>query len=187
MLKRLPKGYIGVDHQTRGGDILAILDCVHVPEASLGAEMTRKLRQTRADGWYPIADLLDMLEKLDEKLGEYRLKQVGWTIFQRYHAEKARQAFPHAKALLSALDAMYHEANRGTAVGRWRVASFEPGRAELEKTTPHHCAMEQGILEEALRTIGVMAKIHQSECFRKGAPLCRYVIETSVSDARWAG
>lgn len=176
-MNRVPKGYVGADHQTRGGDILAILECVHLPEASLGTEMTRRLKQVSAEGWYPISELLDLLERLDQKLGTYRLKQVGWTIFQRYHAEAAKKAFGNAKDLLHALDAMYHQANRGNAIGRWKVVSFDSTRAEIEKTTPHHCAMEEGILEESLRTIGVGAKVKQTECFRQGAPLCRFVID----------
>jgi hypothetical protein len=41
---------------------------------------------------------------------------------------------------------MYHHANRGTGIGGWKVLRFDAGYAELEKMTPHHCVMEQGIL-----------------------------------------
>ena len=30
------------------------------------------------------------------------------------------------------------------------MLGFEPGKAELEKTTPHHCVMEEGIFSAAL-------------------------------------
>ena len=62
---------------------------------------------------------------------------------------------------------------------------FKPGHAELEKTTPHHCVMEEGILEEALRTLGVTAKIEQKACFRKGAEACRFVITSAITDIAW--
>jgi hypothetical protein len=35
------------------------------------------------------------------------------------------------------------------------VVLFQPGKAELIKTTPHHCVMEEGILTEALLTLQI--------------------------------
>lgn len=183
--RRFPRGYLGLDHETRGSELLAILECVHVPEQTLGPEMTRKLRAVKPDLWYPIADMLDLLDRLDQKLGAFHLKQVGWTLFSRYQAEIVKKLFDNAYDVLRNSDEQYRRNNRGHNIGGWKVVSFGPGKAELEKTTPHHCVMEEGIFEEMMRTIGVPVKVHQAECFRQGAPCCRFVIETKINDARW--
>ena len=74
---------------------------------------------------------------------------------------------------------MYHHANRGGGIGGWRVISFDESRGVLEKTTPHHCEMEEGILAQALADIGARAVVTQTACFRKGAPACRFLIESA--------
>lgn len=182
---RKPKGYVGINHTTRGGDILAVMQTIHLPEQTLGADLAARMRKVKGEEWYPIAELLEVLEKLDEKLGTYHLRQVGWTIFNKFHRPHVEGRFKSAKELLEAFNGMYREGNRGTQIGGWKILSFEPGRAMLEKATPHHCHMEEGIVAEALRTINVPATVTQAECFRKGAPVCIYKIETTVDDERW--
>jgi len=185
-MTRRPKGYVGLNHVTRGGDILAVLQCIHLPEQTLGPQLAHRLKGVKLEGWYPIGELLELLDTLEAKLGSFHLRQVGWTICQRFHAAEVKQRFTSAKELLLAFDAMYHQANKGTGIGGWNLLSFEPGRALLEKTTPHHCLMEEGIVEETLRSIGVPVRIQQTQCFRKGAPSCHYLLESSVTDSRWA-
>lgn len=80
-----------------------------------------------------------------------------------------------------------HRANRGTDIGGWRVVSFGPGKAVVEKTTPYHCILEQGILQEALLVIGVPIMIEQQKCFRRGDDCCEYVMTTYIRDHRWTG
>lgn len=183
---RKPKGYVGLNHMTRGGDIVAILKVLHTPALTLGEDNLRRLSQINSESWYPISTLLDMLELLDAKLGAPGLKSVGWMIFSTFHSAQARQTFDNARDLLYALDAMYKMGNKGHRIGGWEVLEFRPGHAVLEKTTPHHCAMEEGIIEEAMRTMGVKAAVDQPECFRKGAPACRFRIQTTVTDSRWS-
>lgn len=186
-VKRKPKGYVGLNHTTRGGDILAVLETIHRPEHTLGPDLARRLKLVSEDQWYPIGDFLEMLEVLEQKLGSYHLRQVGWTIFGKFHAPEVRQRFDNARDLLSAFDVMYHQGNKGLQIGGWELRSFTGTNAELEKTTPHHCVMEEGILQEALRTVGVTAKVEQSQCFRKGAESCVYVITPRIADERWSG
>lgn len=99
MLTRKPRGYVGINHITRGGDILAVLATVHLPETTLGPELAARLRKVNAEEWYPISEMVNLLEALDQKLGSFHLKQVGWTIFNRYHAEEARKHFTCAREL----------------------------------------------------------------------------------------
>lgn len=84
-------------------------------------------------------------------------------------------------------DDMYRHANRGTDIGGWKVLSFEPGRAEMEKTTPHVCYMEEGIFLEALNTIEVGATVTQPRCIYKGADACTFLGTSHVRDQRWTG
>lgn len=182
-----PRNYVGLDHQTIGSDILAVVKAVHLPERVFGPELAAKLQTVKPQEWYPISLLLDGLAKLDEKLGTYGLRSVGWELFKLSHAEAFRKVASSARDLVYGMDQMYHYANRGTGIGGWKVLAFSSGHAELEKTTPHHCVMEEGILEEALRTLGIRADVSQKSCFRKGADACHYVITSPITDQRWTG
>ena len=184
---RKPRGYLGLNHTTRGGDILAVLQTVNLPEQTLGKELVARLKNVKPDDWYPINDMLELLERLDGRLGGYHLKQVGWTIVQKYHAAEVKKVFTNARQLLEAFDSLYRQANRGTQIGTWKVLSFDDTSALMEKTTMHHCGMEEGILEELLRSVGVWVKISQPQCLRLGADCCHYLIEPRTSDVRWHG
>jgi predicted hydrocarbon binding protein len=65
--------------------------------------------------------------------------------------------------------------------------SFTPGRAELEKNTPHHCVVEEGILLGAMAALTIPVVIEQPRCFRRGAPACTFIITSSIVDRRWGG
>jgi hypothetical protein len=181
---RKPTNYVGKNHETSGRDVLAILKTVNLPEVTLGKELAGRLKTLKPDGWYPISDLVEMLERMDQKLGSYHLKQVGWTIIQSVPAGMMEQ-YKNARTLLSKFNEIYHFNNRGEGIGGWKVTEFSARRAELDKYTIHHCVMEEGIIEEALRKVGVTAKVTQSACFRKGAPHCHYVLEPRTVDERW--
>lgn len=184
-MNRLPRGYVGINHQTIGSDILAVFNVIHAPERLLGPEMTARLKQIKPDEWYPISVLLETLDVLDKKLDSYALKNAGWKLFNLSHAENVRKSVNSARELIHGFHSLYLNANRGVRIGGWRVLSFEPGRAELEKTTPHHCVLEEGIFEEALRTVGVSARVEQSACFRQGADACIFVVNAPNPGPRW--
>lgn len=186
-MDRKPRSYIGLNHETLGSDILAVIKALHAPERALGPELTAKLKAVRPSGWYPISWLLEALEAMDQKLGTYALKNVGWKLFEMSHAENVKKVASSAHDILYGFDTIYHNANRGTSIGGWKVIAFSPGHAELDKTTPHHCVMEEGIMQEALRTIGVKAEVTQRQCFRQGAESCIFVVDSPITDARWMG
>ncbi len=184
-MTRRPKNYLGLNHTTLGSDILAVLRAVHAPELALGAPLAARLREIDPPGWYPIDLQLEIFAALDARLGRPALVSMGWGIVQNSHAENIRKNSKSVRDLLYGFDDLYHRANRGHRIGGWQVVRFEPGLAELEKTTPHHCVVEEGIVEEALRTVGVKCEVTQPECFRQGAELCRYLIRSSIRDSRW--
>lgn len=186
-MERKPRGYVGTHHETIGSDILAVLRALHAPERALGAELLARLNTVQSDQWYPIGWLLEALEAMDKTLGTYALRNVGWKLFELSHAENVKKVAFSARDVLYGFDGFYHHANRGEEIGGWKVVSFKPGHAEMEKTTPHHCVMEEGILQEALRTLGVKAEVTQRQCFRQGADACLFVIDSPVRDVRWSG
>ena len=187
MSTRSPKGYLGVGHQTIGSDVLSLVEAVLMPEQVLGKELTNRIRDIKPNDWYPISLLLEPLEILDKRLGPDSLRRVGISLFKLSHEAAAKELLHSARDVIYGIDVMYHHANRGTDIGGWKVLAFQPGFAHLEKTTPHHCVMEEGILEAALKLVKVPALVQQKTCFRKGAPACEYFITSHVTDERWSG
>ena len=184
---RKPRGYFGKGHETIGSDILAVVQILKMPEQVLGADEVQKLARVRKDDWYPIEWLLDLMEKVDKELGHYGLLQMGRRLFALSHEERLVRVARSAADVIYGIDGMYHHANRGMGIGGWKVVRFDAGYAELEKTTPHHCVMEQGILSSALSAVKCPGMVSQKQCFRQGAEACLFVITSSFTDERWFG
>jgi hypothetical protein len=187
MFARRPRGYYGEDHETIGSDILAVLKILRMPEQVLGVEHARRLLQVEPNEWYPIAWLLELMEQLETHVGPYGLMRMGRTSFQLTHKDRVQAFAKSAKDILYGIDGMYHHANRGRGIGGWKVLRFEPGLAELEKNTAHHCVMEQGILTEGLAMVGCTCNVVQKRCFREGAGTCIYEITSTFVDQHWTG
>jgi hypothetical protein len=197
--RRWPKGYVGKNHETIGSDVLAVLRSVQqlvseneddksgqrMAQQIFGKSEVARLQKLDPNGWYPISWLLDLMELLGTKMGRFGLIKMGRTLFRMSHEERVVKTARSAFDIIHGLDAMYHHANRGEQIGGWKVLSFDNDRAELEKTTPHHCVMEEGILSQALSAVGAPAVVSQKECFRQGADSCHYVILSSSKDSRW--
>jgi hypothetical protein len=194
---RRPKGYVGLHHETIGSDLLAVRRSLEqliaaqatprLPAQILGAAELARLDQVSAGGWYPIAWLLDMMERIDERLGHFALLKMGRALFKLSHEERVLAQARSGRDIVNGIDAMYHAANRGERIGGWEVLSFTATRAELDNTTPHHCAMEEGLLTQALSAVGAPSVVTQEACFREGAPSCRFVILPSVTGKSWTG
>lgn len=182
-----PRGYDGVNHETIGSDILAALATIHQPVDVLGAAWVERLKSLKPDGWYPISMLLELLEHLEKRSGRAAVLKTGRQLFQDSHQGRVGETTKSAGDIVFGIDGLYHHANRGEGIGGWQVVEFRPGVAVLDKTTPHHCALEEGILHEALHTVGADAMIIQSKCLRAGADCCRFELRSAVRDARWMG
>ena len=186
-MERKPKGYVGIGHKTIGSDLLAVLHALQMPEHILSAETLARLEQVEANRFYPVEWFLDLMEELDRGVGRFALVRLGRKVFKLSHEARVLKTARSARDIVYGIDDMYKFAHRGRDIGGWAVLSFEPGRAEIEKTTPHHCVMEEGILLQALFTVGAPARIEQRQCFRKGAQSCIYEITSVVTDQRWTG
>ena len=184
---RRPRGYVGTNHETIGTDILSVQRSLNAPEQVLPGATMEWLAGIKPDGWYPIQNLLEMMNELDTSIGVYGLRKMGRTLFRMSHMERVKQVAHSARDIIYSLDDMYHHANRGQDIGGWKVISFVPGKAEVDKNTPHHCAMEEGILAEALEAVGVPAIVTQSQCFRSGADSCVFEVSSAIRDQRWTG
>lgn len=172
---------------TIGSDILSVLQILKLPEQVIGPEDAKKLAEVDPTDWYPISWLLELMEKLDRQVGHYGLLRMGRRLFQLSHEKRVLEVAKSARDIVHGIDGMYRHANRGKQIGGWKVLAFTPGAAELEKNTPHHCAMEQGILSAALAAVGCPGIVEQRQCFRQGADTCIYTITSSFIDARWSG
>ncbi len=186
-MKRVPKGYRGLNHVTIGSDIMSMIEALPIPEQILGKERTAELRRVKPTTWYPIAMLLEPLELLAQKMGDRALVPIGYALVRLTHTEAIRKNFQSARQLLTGFDGIYHAANRGTDIGGWKLHSFEPGKCVLDNSTPHPCFLEVGILQEALRALNVTTIIRQSTCVIDGADNCQFVITSSVEDILWMG
>ncbi len=184
---RRPKGYVGRRHETIGSDILAVTRVLKMPEQVLGEKEAQRLLKVNPDAWYPIEWLLDLMEVLDKSVGHFGLMRMGRALFEMSHQERLVQVAHSARDVIYSLDEMYHHANRGIGIGGWKVLKFDSGYAEVEKTTPHHCVMEQGIVAGALAAVGCPANVTQAQCFRQGADTCVFLVSSALTDKRWSG
>jgi hypothetical protein len=153
----------------------------------LGKDEVERLRHVKPDSWYPIEWLLGLMEILEAHVGKYGLMQLGRKLFESSHKARVLLVAKSAKDILYGMDGMYHHANRGRGIGGWQVLKFEPGLAELEKNTAHHCLMEQGMLTQALTSVGCACNVRQTRCFLDGADTCVYQVTSTFVDKRWAG
>lgn len=190
-MRKLPRGYVGRGHETIGSDIVAVLRAIQrlgTSETSarlFGAEWAERLASVDPKGWYPISTLLEVLDHLLDKVGENGVRRAGRELFRSSH--ESRVAPKCARDIVYGIDTMYHHTNRGESIGGWQVVVFEPGHAELVKTTPHLCLLEEGILAEGLSVAGARSIVTQSACVRQGADACHFVITSTVTDHRWNG
>ncbi len=184
---RHPRGYDGEDHTTLGSDILAVLKILKLPEQVLGAKEWERLKRVKADGWYPIEQLVALMEILEAHVGSYGLMQLGRRIFEMTHKQRVLLSARTAKDVLYGLDGMYHYSNRGSGIGGLRVLRFEPGVSEVENTTAHHCVVLQGLITEALLSVGCACNVEQTRCFLQGADNCVFRVTSAFVDKRWAG
>ena len=185
--KRMPRGYMGTDHETIGSDILAVLATLSHPEQVLGEELAHALRGVKPDRWYPIRLLLEAMDCISDKVGRAGLLHMGQELFRMSHAAQFRK-FVHSIAdLVYGFDAMYRRANRGTDIGGYEVVRLVPGYAEFVKTSPQHCVMEEGMLAAELAMLDIPAEYGQIACLRDSADHCRYVLRSRITDDRWMG
>lgn len=174
-------------HETLGSDILAVMHTLKYPEQVLGRPWVERLRALEPSGWYPVGTLLELLNHLVKRSGSASLLQMGRQLFRDSHQKRLTPALSSAGDVLFGIDAMYHHANRGQNIGGWQVLRFAPGQALLRKTTPHHCSLEEGIIYEALHSIGAEVLIAQGACMQTGAEACEFEIRSPVRDHRWMG
>jgi hypothetical protein len=186
-MQQKPTGYEGINHETIGSDILAVLETVTLREHVLGGEVVARLRQIDPNGWYPIQELIDLMTLVEARLGHTGLRKMGRVLFALSHQKRVQEVAKSAKDIIYGVNDMYLHANRGQEIGGWKVLEFRPGRATLEKNTPHHCVMEEGILASALVAIGVPSIVSQTACFREGAGTCLYKVTSVIADRRWSG
>ncbi len=191
---RKPKGYRGIDHETRGVDLLAMRAALRsmtstdsVPDRILGDTAMKRLGEVEANGWYPVDWLLQMMDSIEARIGRFGLLKVGRMLFQHASEQEPEPSLVSGREVIHGMDALYRKANRGEDIGGWSVRQFDGARAVLEKNTPHHCTMEEGVLAQALKSVGCPSTVLQSECFRDGAESCVYVIEPSSHTDAWLG
>jgi hypothetical protein len=177
---------MGKDHETLGSDFLAVSSALRLPEETLGELWAKRLEGIDADAWYPASWLIEMTSQIEERVGPFALRQVGRKAFRLSQAA-TRKTARSARDILHGMNDMYRRVNRGTHIGEWKLLDFGPGRAELRKTTPHHCVMVEGILLEALASVGVPTVVEQSTCVRRDGKPCVYVVTSAVIDTRWSG
>lgn len=181
-----PRGYSSRNHETIGSDIIAINNALALCSQVLGPQQTAWLKSVKPDQWYPIETLLEALECV-EKLGRSSLVQVGRKLFASTHARGQAKPLGSVADLVFGIDGMYLHANRGDDIGGWKVLQFKPGLARLEKTTPHPCPLEEGILTEALVRSELVAFVRQTKCVREGHDCCVFELSSFVTDHRWKG
>lgn len=174
-------------HLALGAHILAVVQTLRAPEALLGEEWLARQRHIHPRGWYPVSVLLELLNQLHRRVDREGLVALGRQLFRDAHQRRLTPYLRSAGDVVFSLNGMYHHAHRGKDIGGWEVLLFSPGRAVLRKTTPHPCALEEGVLCEALHCVGVEAEVRQAACVQHGARACDFEIRSPVRGERWSG
>lgn len=182
-----PMAYENPSHETLGSALMAVLNTMKFPEEVLGQYWVERLRTMNQEAWYPVQTLLELQQQVLHRGGRASLVQMGRQFFRDTHHQRMGTKLRSAGDVIYGLDRMYRFANRGQNIGGWEVLGFGPGHAALRKKTPHHCALEEGFLHEALQSVGVVVLIVQPECSLTGAKACELELCSSTRDDRWAG
>jgi hypothetical protein len=164
-----------------------VLHVTTMPEDVFGEELTRRLQAVDPHQWYPVGLLLEATGLVARKVGRSGLQSIGRTVFKATHQQHFLRTASTVGDLIFHLDAMYHASNRGERIGGWKVVSFQPGLALVEKTTPHRCELEEGLLMEATVALGLPVRISQTACVHEGGEICVFKAASVIKDARWQG
>jgi hypothetical protein len=179
--------YENQSHETLGSDLLAVLNTLKFPEEVLGKYWTERLAGIEASHWYPVSLHLELQQQVLHRGGRATLVQMGRQQFRDSHQGRLAPVLNSASDVLTRVDRMYRHSNRGQKIGGWELLSLAPGRATLRKSTPHHCALEEGLLHEALQSVGAAALISQSTCVLTGGKVCELELKSHSPDERWLG
>lgn len=176
-----------MSHVTLGAEILAILQTMRSPEALLGDEWVARQRAIHPKDWYPVTVVSDLVQQLSRRVDRAALVEMGRELFRNSHH---RRLIPHLRSVgdvVFGLNGIYHRAHRGQDIGGWEVLQFDEGRALLRKKTPVHCALEEGLLCEALHAVGAEASVAQPTCVQHGGRYCDFEIRSPIRGDRWLG
>lgn len=77
---------MGLQHETIGSDVIAVLDVINLPELVLGKERADALKKIEASKWYPLSTLEDPVEGLHQRVGDASLLQIGSELLRISHA-----------------------------------------------------------------------------------------------------
>ena len=179
--------YENPSHEALGSDLMAVLNTIKFPEEVLGAYWVQRLRSMNTQAWYPVQTMLELQQQVLHRGGRASLLQMGRQFFRDTHQLRIGTKLRSASDVIYGLDQMYRFANRGQNIGGWEVLCFGPGHAVLHKKTPHHCALDEGFLHEALQSVGVVVLVVQPECTLTGAKACELELCSSTRDHRWTG
>ncbi len=179
--------YENASHETLGSDLLAVLNALKFPAEVLGKYWLERLEGIDASQWYPVAIHLELQQQVLHRGGRPSLVQMGRQQFRDSHHGRLAPVLTSAGDVLTRVDRMYRHSNRGTKIGGWELLSLSAEHATLRKNTPHHCALEEGFLHEALTSVGAVVNIAQSACVLTGAKTCELELKSQLRDERWLG
>lgn len=183
--RRVPRGYEGWNHETLGSDLIATFAAVNAVDPRFSEHWMPLVKTLDAHGWYPIDVLLALGIAAEERFGSELLVRIGEEIFARSHAATFRSSAATVADVAYGIDGMYRAANRGKGLGGWRVIEFTEGRALIEKTTPHPCQIEEGILGAACATLSVPVAISQTQCVRHDHDACWFALRALGPTSHW--
>lgn len=179
--------YDNPSHETLGSDFLAVLNTMKFPGEVLGKYWMERLQGIEASHWYPVSIHLELQQQVLHRGGRASLVRMGRQQFRDSHHGRLAPVLNSAGDVLTRVDRMYRHSNRGQKIGGWELLALGPGHAALRKSTPHHCALEEGFLHEALQSVGALAVIAQPSCVLTGGKTCELDVRSQLKDDRWLG
>jgi hypothetical protein len=192
------RGEIGSDLEITGNNLAMILDAFgpfellasrYLLDAGVGTEKDGHCVLDR-NGWYPLADVLTVFDRIGKEVGPMLLYKTGWAVID--HAP-----FPprvdDLEALMHSVNVAYHLSHRKARRVMYdsRTGTLLPGIGSYTCTrgagqkgflmlcdNPYPCDFDRGVIARLIQSFGPsVAVTHQDgPCRKKGEPSCTYRI-----------
>lgn len=139
--------------------------------------------------WYPVHQVLAVIERIGEQLGDEALARAGESVLA---SSPLPRGLDGIRVALRSLDIAYHMSHRknGAAMFDEKTGRIENGighyvcadavrHSTLTSSSLYPCAFDRGVVSAVARKFEPSAEVNHlggARCRRRGSPTCTYVV-----------